>query len=120
MGNIEHKAAKVRSMYPLGEWEPTRDDEALAWLDNHYLNSLRIAAAAASLSLGTPEKTANLLWLTGYKVPAGYFDEDDPEYLDAAMDEETELRRWLERDQEVILRISETEAFRLSVDGYQY
>src|SRR5215207_8558842 len=97
MERIDHK--EVRSISVWGENVPpdvVHEDKVIQWTDSLYEVALRIAAAGAFRALGSFERVASALLYTDWRVPDGYFD-DDEEELDG--DPDAMMRRWVEREQ---------------------
>ena len=115
---ISHEEARLR-FAPSDE--SAHDDHLMRWMDSHYLNSIRIAAAGVLAATGSLNKAASLLWWAGFRCPAGYYDPNEDEGTAAAEGgEEAELRLFVEREQDLIRRVIGTEAFKLASRGYFY
>ncbi|MDP9480566.1 MAG: hypothetical protein M3R38_33715 [Actinomycetota bacterium] len=81
--------------------EVEREDKMVRWADSLYLNTMRMTAAASLVECGTLEKAASLLEAAGFRVPAGFFpEEEEDEFFD--LGDEGALRRYVEMDEEGI------------------
>jgi hypothetical protein len=77
-----------------------RENKTMDWAEGLYKQSMLIAAAGVLVSQGSLEKVASVLWWAGFRVPYGYFPDDEGESLDR--DDEEALRLWVEREAESI------------------
>jgi hypothetical protein len=101
---VQHKQVRYLTRYDSRDAateELKREDHMVRWADSFYLNSMRMAAAASLAECGTLEKAASLLENVGFKVPAGFFPEEEEDEF-WSLDEEEALRRYVERDEEGI------------------
>jgi hypothetical protein len=118
---IEHEQARIHvhrddrfEDLPLAVQEDLRISW---WLDDHYVKSMRVAAAAVLAYTGSLNKAASLLAASGFEVPPGYFSEDEEDELwgdEGWGDEEAQLKLWVEREQVAIRGVVNTEAFRVA------
>jgi hypothetical protein len=116
---MQHKQVRYLTRY---DWrdaaaeEVKREDRIVRWADSFYLNSMRMTAAASLAECGTLEKAASLLENVGFKVPAGFFPEDEEDEF-WSLDEEEALRRYVERDEEGIRTACASIGFYLAASG---
>lgn len=125
---VEHRNMALPPPWEVSEDQLTdevrHDAKVLAWVDSFYLNAMRITAAGVLKVEGSLDKAANALWYAGYKLPAGYFDdeelaftgEDGHAYEYDPMDEEA-LQLYVEKDRENIEKAAESIGFRLAMTG---
>lgn len=114
---VEHKPARITLQ---GMEGPLPEDGVSRWADQLALSTMRVVAAVVWLSTGSLDRAASVLYWSGYRVPPGYFDiDEDDEAAEVGMDEEAELRLWVERDQHGIRRIMDTELFRATTKGHR-
>lgn len=114
---ITHRDADLAHHALPPRTEPGPADYLQGVIDKHYKNSMRIAAAMVLSATGSLDTAASHLKSAWFRVPPGYFDEDDPLYLAESEDPEA-LQAWVEREQDAIRRIVHTEAFKQAVEEY--
>jgi hypothetical protein len=121
---IEHREARVipRRLMSREEAENAppevkQEDAMVAWACSSYRSTMWIMAAGILAKTKSLDTAASVLWWAGFRVPAGYFtDEEEDAHSFTAEDEEA-LQLWVERERENIERTIQSKGFYLFATG---
>ena len=100
---IDHKEVRIILQTQAVENAPEdvlMENRAVHRADQVYEEAMLQAASAVHLETKKFDWIASALWWAGWRVPPGYFTDDEDDAFD--FDEQAKLRRWVERELDAI------------------
>lgn len=117
---IEHREARVilsREALDNAPPDVKQEDSLVDWACSSYRSAMWVTAAGVLAKTGSLDTAASVLWWAGFRVPAGYFTDEEEDAHGFGSEDEEALRPWVEREQENIERTMQSKGFYLFATG---